>query len=121
MVELDRPDVMLLQETLGVGEETKASLESWFGVWIFETLDVRGRSGGLASGWNARNVWGMDSVLGMSFKAMELVDIYNVVNIYDPYLDRIPFWEKLFNNSLMRGEVLIIGGDLNFSLGQAEV
>ena len=36
VVELDRPDILLLQETLGVGEETKVRLESWFGGWIFE-------------------------------------------------------------------------------------
>ena len=97
VLDLDSPDIMLLQDTLGAGEETKARLESWFSSWIFETLDVRGRSGGLAIGWTARNVlalnvWGMDSVLGMTFKALEQVDIYNVVNIYDPYLYRIPFW-----------------------------
>ena len=89
-------------------------------------MDVRGRSGGLEIGWNARNikvlnVWGMESVLGLNFKAMELGDIYNVVKIYGPYLNRISFWDNLFNNSLLRGELLIIGGDLNFSLGQAEV
>ena len=77
-------------------------------------MDVRGRSGGLEIGWNSRNikvlnVWGMESVLGLTFKAMELGDIYNVVNIYGPYLNRISFWDNLFNNSLL--------GDFNFSLG----
>ena len=62
---------------LGAGVETKARLESWFGGWIFETLDVRGGPRGLAIGWNARNVmalnvWGMESVLGMTFKSLVL-------------------------------------------------
>ena len=63
--------MMLLQETLGVGDVIKEKLESWFLGWQFETLDVRGRSGSLAMGWNTRvvkvlNTWGLDSVLGMT-------------------------------------------------------
>ena len=74
----------------------KVRLESWFGGWHFETLDVRGHLRDLEIEWNARNVkvlniWGMESVLGMTFKALEHVDIFNVVNIYGPYLNRIPF------------------------------
>ena len=56
MVEVDHPEIMLLQETLGVGVEVKTKLESSFGGWCFETLDVRGRSGGLEIGWNTRSV-----------------------------------------------------------------
>ena len=50
VVEVDRPDIMLLQVTLGAGVEVKAKLESWFGGWSFETLDARCRLGGLAIG-----------------------------------------------------------------------
>ena len=50
VVELDQPKIILLQEMLGEGLEVKTKLESWFGDWCFETLDVRGRSGGLAIG-----------------------------------------------------------------------
>lgn len=126
MVEVDRPEIMLLQETLGACDEVKAKLESWFGGWCFENLDVRGRSSRLAIGWNTRiarvlNVWGMDSVLGMTFKALEHVDIFSVINIYGLYLNRIPFRDKIFSNTLLRGDMMIIGGDLNFSLGWAEV
>ena len=126
VVDLDCTDILPLQETMRVGVGIKVRLESWLGGWIFETLDVKGHSGGLEIGWNARivstlNVWGMDSVLGMSFRALEMVGTFDVVNIYGPYLNRIPFWEKIFNYSLLREEYLIIGGDLNFSLGQAKV
>ena len=109
VVKVDKHDIILLQETLGVGSEVKTKLESWFGGWCFETLDVRGRSGGLAIGWNIRsvkvlNVWGMDSVLGISIKALEHVDTFDVINIYGPYLNIIPFWDTIFNHSLLRGE-----------------
>ena len=42
VVDLEHPDVMLLQETLGIGEVIKAKLESWFLGWQFVTLDVWG-------------------------------------------------------------------------------
>ena len=122
VVELDQPKIILLQETLGEGLEMKTKLESWFGGWCFETLDVRGRSGSLAIGWNpcsvkVLNVWGMESVLGIIIKALDLADTFDVINIYGPYLNRIPFWDTITKHSLFGGENLIIGGDLNFSLG----
>ena len=67
------------------------------------------------------NVWGMESILGISIKALDMVDTFDVINIYGPYLNRIPFWGTITKHSLFGGENLIIGGDLNFSLGQAEV
>ena len=126
VVELEHPDVMLLQETLGVGDVIKAKLESWFLGWKFVTLDVRGRSGGLAMGWNTRmvkalNIWGLDSVLGMTLQGLDQGAPMDVFNIYGPYLNHIPFWENIFNLDMFRGDMVIIGGDLDFSLGQAEV
>ena len=81
--------------------------------WQFETLDVRGHSGGLAIGWNTRvvkvlNIWGMDSVLGMTFKGLDQGEPVDVFNVYGPYLNRIPFWDNLFNNSVLRGDLVII-------------
>ena len=81
---------------------------------------------GLAIGWNSRsvkvlNVWGMESVLGISIKSLDMVDTFDVINIYGPYLNRILFWDTITKHSLFGGENLIIGGDLNFSLGQEKV
>ena len=75
VVDLEHLDVILLQETLGVGDVVKCRLESWFPSWNFETLDVHGRSSGLAIGWNASsvrvlNIWGLDFVLGMTSKVL---------------------------------------------------
>ena len=110
MVEVDQPEIMLLQETLGVGIEVKTKLECWFGGWCFETLDVRGRSGGLAISWNSRcvkvlNVWGMESVLGISIKALDLVDTFDAINIYGQYLNRISFWDSIIKHSMFRGGI----------------
>jgi len=123
---LEHPDVILLQETLGVGDVIKDCLESWLPGWTFITLDVKGRSGGLAIGWKNCKLklitsWGMDSVLCAEVLSAELGFSIKVINIYGPYNNRVPFWDSLFGNPLLSGDSLVIGGDLNFSLGQSEV
>ena len=50
VVDLEHPDILLLQETLGVGDVVKCRLESWFNGWHFDTLDIRGCSRGLVIG-----------------------------------------------------------------------
>jgi hypothetical protein len=42
-----------------------------------------------------------------------------ILNVYGPHTDMILFWNSLFNKELLKSENLIIGGDLNFSLGEA--
>ena len=63
----------------------------------------------------------MESVLGISIKSLDMVDSFDVINIYGLYLNGIPFWDTITKHSLFGGENLIIGGDLNFCLGQVEV
>jgi hypothetical protein len=41
--------------------------------------------------------------------------------MYGPYSERIPFWDFVFKIDLLKVDNLILGGDLNFSLGVAEV
>jgi len=123
---LEHPDVILLQETLGVGDAIKNCLESWLPGWSFLTLDVKGRSGGLAVGWRNScmklvDSWGMDSVLCVDVLSADLGITIKVINIYGPYHNRVPFWDALTGNPLLSGDSLVIGGDLNFSLGQNEV
>ena len=63
----------------------------------------------------------MDSVLVMTVQGLDHGDLVDVFNIYGPYINRIPFWDNIFSLDLFCGELDVIGGDLNFSLGQAEV
>ena len=122
---LEHPDVIMLQEILGVGEAVKENLESWLPGWSFVTLDVRGRSGGLAVGWRKCflklvNAWGLDSVLGLELFSEELGLLLSVINVYGPYLNRPPS-DSLLQNPMVNGDSLVLGGDFNFSLGQNEV
>ena len=62
---MDCPDIILLQETLGAGSVVKSRLEGWLPGWTFESLDARGRSGGLDIGWyektiKSQNFWVME-------------------------------------------------------------
>ena len=44
-----------------------------------------------------------------------------MLNIYGPYQDRLPFWEGLFSKSWWNNPELIVGGDLNFTIGEVEI
>jgi len=123
---LEHPDVILLQETFGLGDVIKEKLESWLGGWSFVTLDVRGRSGGLAVGWKLNvakliTSWGMNSVLGVELLSSDLGSSITVINIYGPYVNRIPFWDSILQDPLFGGDSVVVGGDLNFTLGQTEI
>jgi hypothetical protein len=56
------------------------------------------------------DIWSEE--LGMNFL---------VINIYEPYLDRVPFQEALLKKYFMNCDSLILGGDINFSVGAAEI
>ena len=123
---LEHPDVILLQETLGLGEVIQERLESWIPGWSFVTLDAKGRSGGLAVGWRISGVklinsWGSEGVLGVVVFSEELGISFSVINVYGPYINRVPFWDSLLQNPLVSGDSVVLGGDFNFSLGHNEV
>jgi hypothetical protein len=126
MILTEHLDVLLLQETLGEGVEVENRLSLLLPDWSFITLDSIGRSGGLAIGWNCRTIkvlnhWGFESGLGITVFSKELEDPLNIVNIYGPCHNRGPYWDVVFNKSFLKEKHLILGGDLNFSLGIKEV
>lgn len=109
------------------GDEGKITslLESIFPLWSFIGSDSRGRSGGLALGWNIRSIkmnsaWGCESGLGLNCFLKELSKVFSILNIYGPNLDQVPFWEFLLNKSFISNKEIIIGRDMNFSMGAAE-
>ena len=46
-------DILMLQETLGKGEEIIELLSKLMPGWLFQALDADGRSGGLVTGYRA--------------------------------------------------------------------
>lgn len=91
-----KPDIIFLQETLGIGSWVKATLESLLWGWTFEVIDLCGQSGGLVVGWLDRtrcceNILGSESVMGLEVFSSDMDTSLLVVNIYGPYIDQIPF------------------------------
>lgn len=73
----EKLDVIFLQETLGDGDTINNILKSFLPGWTFHTLDVRGRFGGCALGFNNRttnidNICGREGGLGAYVISEEL-------------------------------------------------
>ena len=56
LVRVHSPDVLMLQETLGKGEEVIGLLTKLLPGWLFQTLDANGRNGGVVTGYKAGNL-----------------------------------------------------------------
>lgn len=115
----------MLQETLGQEETIQKCLSSISLFWTFHILDVPGRSGGSAIGFNdqtiqVHNVWGSDGILGADIITSDLGTPLRILNIYGPCHNRNSFWDKLLQSPIMQADQIIVGGDLNFSLGHWE-
>jgi hypothetical protein len=111
---------------MGTNEKVKEALESWLPGWVFEVVDAVGKSGGLSIGWmssqiRCENIWGFQYGMGIDVYNRETYRAFTVINIYGPYQDRLLFWERLFNKSWWNNPGLIVGGDLNFTIGEAEI
>ena len=126
MIAFLHPQIILLQETMGPWDMVKEVLESWLPGWAFEVVDVVGRSGGLAIGWmtnqiRCENIWRFHAGMGIDVYSRDTDRVYFMINIYGPYQDRLPFWDRIFSMSWWNFPNLIVGGDLNFSLGEAKI
>ena len=126
LVEDQHVDVLFIQESMGNGHILVVELENLLKGWTFISLDARGKSGGLLLGWKSRffhllNAWGVGSGLCASIFSIELNMEVCLANIYGPYIDREGFWNFLTNLDCLKCEKLILGGDLNFSMGLSEI
>ena len=111
---------------MGDSDSVQLALFSLLLGWDFLALDARGRSGGLATGWQkisyrVSNSWGCSSCLGVDIFSREHNNSFDLINIYGSYLDRAVLWENLFTKPFLSQGRRIIGGDLNFTLGASEV
>eukprot|EP00253_Pinus_taeda_P019452 PITA_19452 len=125
LVRSNKPDIIFLQETLGKGEEVTGCLNKILPDWSFHVLDSNGHSGGVALGFNSKvlreiSSWGWENVLAVELFSSELCIPFLIINVYGPVVDREKFWSPFFAKSFMTHPNLVIGGDLNFSLGTTE-
>jgi hypothetical protein len=117
--------VVLLQETLREEEVIVHLLEKTQKGWSFFGSNAIGRLGGLAMGWNPKkinlvNSWGFPGGQGMKIFVEDLGRSFTVLNIYGPTHDHPKFWNDLLAKYFLKYPSLILGGDLNFSIGAAE-
>lgn len=125
MIAAEPVDVIFLQETLGTTESITHFLESILPGWKFLGLDANGRSGGIALGFNPRiiilhNCQGGSGHIGVDLFIADLgLEIW-FYNVYGPCHHWPEFWDHLLSFELLQKEYLIMGGDLNFSLGHSE-
>lgn len=120
----DLVDVILLQETLCKAEAVIPILSSWLPGWTFHTLDISGRSGGITVGFkhstfNLKN-WGGGEFMGADIYSKDLEEELRIINVYGPCHNRELFWRRLLSSPLLLEDNMILGGDLNFSLGFLE-
>lgn len=71
-------DIIFLQETMGNSQMVKYTPETLLMGLIFEAVDARDRSGGLATRWHLRScrcdhVWGVEFRMGLEVCVEELV------------------------------------------------
>jgi len=118
-------DIIFLQETLCQAKPLTKFLNAWLPNWTFQALDASGRSGGLAIGVNnraaeVRNIFGGRGFIGLDISSHLVERDIRIINVYGPCADRANYWRFLFESELFQADNIILGGDLNFSLGFSE-
>jgi len=119
-------DVIFLQETLGVGINITTVLNGMLSNWKICTIDGRGRSGCLALGiilisLKIINTSRCDGILVADVFSEELGMEIRLVNVYRPCGDTMALWNNLTNKSFMQYANLVLGRDMNSSLGMSEI
>jgi hypothetical protein len=98
-------------------------LEMFLHGWKFMGIDANGRLGGLAIGWHSHfvkilNSWALASYISVDILEEGVGLEFRVLNVYGPYIERDTFWDSLLKIDFLMVDNLILGGELNFSLGR---
>ena len=67
------------------------------------------------------NAWACCSGLCVLLFSIELKMKFYFLNLYGPYVDREVYWSHLVSLDCFKSSALIMGGDLNFSMGYSEI
>jgi exonuclease III len=106
LLELVKPDVMLIQETMVGVEKARDLFVKLLPHWFFCGVDSTGLSGGMLSTWNPRK----DDFYAYLIPAGILVEGHvkdldrdlKVINCYGTYSDREVFWEEIKNEGILK-------------------
>eukprot|EP00253_Pinus_taeda_P019805 PITA_19805 len=125
MIVVEPIEVIFLQENLGIVEAISHLLESMLPIWIFLGLEADGRSGRVALGYNScainlRNSWGGSGHIGVDLFIADLGMEIRSYNVYGSGHHWPEYWDHFLSSKLLQKEYLIMGGDLNFSIGHSK-
>jgi hypothetical protein len=91
----------------------------------FFSLDVVDQYEGLITGWipsyKVISITTLSSTIFMKLELKNHLDPWSILNIYDPCVNHIPFWEDLDNSRVLSDPMMLVGGDFNFTLSLSEV
>ena len=127
LLNLQQPDIFLLQETMGEEEKISQLLKDALPLYEFHAFSKRGKWGGLIElTWKTKtikllNIWDFNSGIGDDFYHVDLNLFFTMVNIYGPYSERQAYWNNLKLKSFLKNENLFLRGDLNFTIGNSEI
>jgi len=110
--------MVFIQETMAPAQKSCQYFLKLFPRWEVSAIDVVGLSGELLCAWNP-SICDFLSYIMVAWillighiKVIELE--LKLLNVYGPYSDWLPFWDRLDKSGLLRDPNLILGGDLNF-------
>lgn len=120
-----KPVVLFLQDTmLSAADALQFFLRLKTG-WRASAVELSGLSGGLLTAWNPKdaNLRTYHSCAGIfSIGTLRGFDrLLQLLNVYAPYHDRRVFWNRISDASMLLDSGLILGGDLNLTLSEAEI
>jgi hypothetical protein len=90
-----KPNIILIQETMGSGEKDRETFSPCLNNWSLRKIDVSSLSGGLLIGWSpnfqALSSSVIHSTISIKLQHKNNILTFSVVNIYGPYSDRTYF------------------------------
>lgn len=121
----NHPNIILIQETMHSTEDSIRYFCRMFSQWHIVAIDANGFCGGLVILWNP--LWIAAKAFEFFAGILLLANIrvflgsIHILNIYAPYKDRRPFWNRFLSLELLELDLFLMGGDLNYTLCGDEV
>jgi exonuclease III len=108
----EKPDVLLIQETMVCEEKARELFVKLLPNWYFCGVDSTGLSGGLLTAWNPRKAdcYAFLTPAGILLDGVvkDINKRLKVINCYGPYAEREVFWENIKRDGILKEQNLIL-------------